>query len=401
MMGWNKHIARWLSSLLMLLLLVACSSDSSEDSPQPEPNQQKPVLKLYLFAPESPIVTRASGDPVLSNPDDEKRIKTLQVWVFVAGTNTLVSYVKLEDLGIIEQREVLLDITEDFALQSPKPEVDVFVAANVTTANCGLAFDQGTNADVLKSAKIGSAYFGVSSPVNAVPTDGLPMTGRLINQTITGTSPVFQIANTPNVKLVRGVSKVRFVFCKSSSNPPTISDLSISLGTATKKVLPTQEYLFLENQYKLNQYFYRVDNSAYENAADLITGIQGDQILSCDNPLKYIYDAEHMTGQAYENLINTGIDGDDTTNPVQPKELSEVGRYYLRESDRQLEGIITYNIGETQKEATFSMQTPYDFTRNHTWIVYGYFLGSGNLRLSMVETKAWTEDTGNQQIFNW
>jgi hypothetical protein len=42
-----------------------------------------------------------------------------------------------------------------------------------------------------------------------------------------------------------------------------------------------------------------------------------------------------------------------------------------------------------------------DFTRNHTWIVYGYFLGSGELKLNVVDVKGWTTGGENQDLYNW
>lgn len=389
--------------MLMLLLLVACSSCSDDDSTQPLQPGEKPVLKLYIFSPDNPIVTRASGDHVKSETDAEKKINTLQVWVFKNNTNDLVSYVKLEfneEQSIFDEKVVLMDLTEDFVVN--KTEVDIFVAANVTQDNCGLSFDKNTTATTLQNAKIGSGYFGIgsTSKVTAVPTGGLPMTGRLKMQALTGTSPVFGIGNQ-NVKLVRAVSKVRFVFCKSSSNPPDVQKLSVSFD-ADK--LPKAEYLFLANLYNSYNY-YRIDNSEYEPETPLVTDFNGTTIEKCSDPVKYVYDATKHNGQQYEDLINLGINGDDTSNPTKPKELTEVGRYYLRESDKQLSGKIAYTIGtgssETHKEVGFSMPTPLDFTRNHTWIVYGYFMGSGNLMLHLVETKSWTEDPENRTIYNW
>ena len=42
-----------------------------------------------------------------------------------------------------------------------------------------------------------------------------------------------------------------------------------------------------------------------------------------------------------------------------------------------------------------------DFTRNHTWIVYGYFLGNGNLVLNAVDVKDWDDDEDIGETYNW
>ena len=77
----KRHIEQWLMSgmLILLLILTACGS-SSEDDVVTKP-KEKPVLKIYLFAPESPIVTRADNGNVISYTQ-ERQIHTIDVWVF-------------------------------------------------------------------------------------------------------------------------------------------------------------------------------------------------------------------------------------------------------------------------------------------------------------------------------
>ena len=376
----KKHMVQWLGGMLMLLLmLTACSSGSDE------PKDPKPVLKIYLFAPESPIVTRASIGNVNAS-DDEKRINTLDVWVFEHDTHNYVSYVHLDNLLFTGQKEIVMEISDDFADQAKKPNVDIYVAANAS--DLGLTLNKGTTLADLKAACIGSAYFGVSTPVMRVPNGGLPMSGLLEDQTVSGESPVYS-AKTQNVKLVRAVSKMRFIFSKSSSNPPEISNLSISLNA---DMLPKEEYLFLEGIYPTyKSHVKTTGESPYEAATPLLSGKGDDDISSCDNPVYYAYDTSE-TGQAYETKINDGIAAG---------HLSELGTFYFRESDKKLEGTISYMVGTTPKSPDFKMANEGDFTRNHTWIVYGYFLGSGELKLNVVDVKAWTENTSNPEVYNW
>jgi hypothetical protein len=47
------------------------------------------------------------------------------------------------------------------------------------------------------------------------------------------------------------------------------------------------------------------------------------------------------------------------------------------------------------------MMQALDFTRNHTWIVYGYFMASGDLRLNLVDVKNWKEENENPEVYNW
>jgi hypothetical protein len=106
-----------------------------------------------------------------------------------------------------------------------------------------------------------------------------------------------------------------------------------------------------------------------------------------------------MTGQEYEDLINEGIADD---------KLSDLGTVYLRESNKALAGVINYAItpygSVTQNEKTktsYSMRNVGDFSRNHTWIVYGYFVTNGDLKINVVELKNWESSEADREIHNW
>ena len=372
---------------MLLLMLTACSSSSTEEEPQKP--KEKPVLKIYLFAPESPIITRADIGDVNASVA-EKDIKTLDVWVFRYDTHDFISYIHLDNLSFDGQKEIAMEIGDEFANLPKKPEVDIYVAANASSL--GLTLNNTTTLDDLKAACIGSSHFGVTSLITSVPdgpTGGLPMSGVLENQKISGIPPVYTV-KTNNVKLVRAVSKVRFILSKSDANPPTITDLSIKFDAG---VLPKEEYLFLAGVYpEFKSRVKATGDNSYEGEVTLVSGVSSDDINSYSNPAEYAYASE--TGQAYETKINEAI----ANNYV-----SQIGSgpFYLHESDKKLTGTISYTIGTTQKSVPFSMSGAGDFTRNHTWIVYGYFLGNGDLKLNVVDVKAWTEDSSNPKVYNW
>lgn len=386
------------------MLLGACASGPEEIVSVKE----KPVLKVYLFAPESPIVTRGDiGD--VSAAEAEKAIKTVDVWVFESLTPYKpVSYIHLDDISFDGQKEIAMEISDSLANLPKKPDVNVYVAVNAS--DLGMTLGKATTLAQLREACIGSEYFGVypddpntDSPsaklVQVVPEGGLPMSGLLENQVIDDKVPPVYTVKTRPVRLVRAVSKVRFVLSKSSSGPPTVSDLTIKLDGG---VLPKEEYLFLEDEYPEDKSHVKTTGDTYEAEATLVSGVSGDDINSCANPAGYVYASE--TGQAYETKIDNGLADPDGDGPLTP-DLREVGRFYLRESEVQLTGTISYKVGTgesaVQKSVPFSMSGAGDFTRNHTWIVYGYFLGSGDLKLSVVDVKAWTEDTSNPKVYNW
>lgn len=387
----------WLNCLLLLLLLNGCNSPVDDGGTEnPSQPKGKPVLKIYLFAPDSPIVTRASTGYVDAS-DAEKEIHTIDVWVFEHELpNKKVSYIHLDNLSFTDQKEIAMEISNQFAELPKKPNVDIYVVAN--KESCGLQeLGKETTLDELKEAGIGTAYFGAANPVNGVSDMGLPMSGILENQIISGIPPVYT-AMSNNVKLVRAVSKIRFILTKSKNNPPTISNLSIKLKA---NMIPNAEYLFLNGIYPDKKIRIKiVDDSDYEPEATLLPVIASPTIYSCETPTDYAYTTE--TGQNYENKINNGLK--DPDGPDEP-DLTQVGVFYLRESDKKLEGTISYTVvteaGNKDKTASFMMDTAGDFSRNHTWIVYGYFLGSGDLKLNIVDVKGWTDDSDTPEVYNW
>lgn len=397
----------------MLLLLTACSKSSSEGGD--EPDSDKPKLKIYVFPPDQPIVTRADNLGNVDASTEENKIHNLHVWVFKRAegnlaNSLLVGYVSLNNFTLSEagNGEVTMEITDAFANEimtsTTRPRVDVFVAANVTASNCGLSFETLAKKGVTKESEldalfIGSSYFGVSSPVSKVPADGLPMSGVLKDQPISGTSPVFRVGTSEsmaNVQLLRAVSKMRFIFCKSSANYDEVAIKEIILNG---EVLPKEEYLFLIDDYKkASTPQWNIKDAGYELVNPLVSIPSGTTIATNPSPYSYSYDGK-MTGQKYEDLINEG---------VKDNKLSDLGTFYLRESDRALSGTIKYTItppGTTPmtepKTASFSMSIPGDFSRNHTWIVYGYFITSGDLDVNMVELKDWVSSETQGEVYNW
>lgn len=387
----------WLMGIL-LMMLTACASDEGSSS-------RPAVLKIYVFAPDRPIVTRADNGNV-DAADAEKAINSLQVWVFEHSNGNKVGHISTNSENLSSGQAILtMEVGDDFA--SRKPNVDVYVAANV--ASCGLTLGEGTTREQLEAALIGSAYFGLSSPVTAVPSGGLgglPMSGVLKNQTIFGDAPVFGVGSTTastlsNVKLVRAVSKVRFVFCSEFSESPKHTVKQIAINGS---MIPTQEYLFLDGAYSDgggSGTRYKVGTSYNESVAPLLNPDTPIEIKNCregSTPADYIWNKNPeapLTGQDYEARITEGIGNND---------LNDLGTYYLRESDKNVTGTITY---DTDKTVTFKLVTPDanfvpgDFGRNHTWIVYAYF-SSDRLNVITVKVKEWqTLTPTTHEVYNW
>jgi hypothetical protein len=383
-----------------MLLCQACSSDGDSDSNQSDGTSQ---LEIHVYTPGRPVVTRADEDYV--DPDDpgEMAVNSLDIWVFVSQNATVTNLHRGDLVGHLTPRvqttessftgTYQMTVSEEFA--NERPDVDVYVMANATDNNTGLSLSHEAEPNDLDNAKIGQNYFGVANPVMTTPADGLPMSGVLKDMPIGGTDALMTVGNplTP-VKVVRAVSKVRFLFSRTETQPIYIKRITLD-----GDVIPTQEYLFLTAPYELRSF--RIDNSAFESEHALITlsGAEASAIPTCANPSKYAYTGA-QSGQAYETLIQGGID---------TGEIGQVGRFYLKETStsKKLSGKIYYTVGENDeteanwKYANFSMSGAGDFTRNHTWIVYGYFAGKELIRVSSVDVTDWDEISGNQEVYNW
>ena len=188
-----------------------------------------------------------------------------------------------------------------------------------------------------------------------------------------------------NVKVARAVSKVRFVFCNSTDAEE--QKLTIQSITFADEMIPKEEYLFLNAPYTGRNF--KV-GSEYEAAAPLVN--TPTVVASYSSPTEYAYRGQ--TGKEYEALINDGID---------KERLTPVGQFYLRESDKKITGTITYTVGSstTELSAPFTMSEAGDFSRNHTWIVYGFFAGKDNLKVFSVDVNDWTESSGEREVYNW
>jgi len=386
----HKHIGWWLCSMLMLLCWSCGGQDTDTDTPDVE---QGPFLEIKVYSPERSQVTRADiGD--IQGDTDEKTIHHMNIWVFEhhetgQTDDGFVGYLSVDNPDVDGRYRIL--VSETF-VDNP-PAVDIYVTANVTESNTGIKLDSKTRRDQLEAALIkheGSHDpFGLTAPqatVPAGPDGGLPMSGVLKNQPVEGMAPIVSVRT--NVQVVRAVSKVRFVFCNGSiDNKQT---LTINKITFDDGMIPTAEYLFLgENEYNVgNTYETGEDNKELVNTPIVVA--------SYSSPTEYVYRDRDQTGQDYEDLINDGIG---------KNRLTPVGQFYLRESDKKIEGTISYTVtvGDSEKKlsARFAMSEAGGFSRNHTWIVYGFFAGKDNLKVFSVDVNGWKVSSDDHEVYNW
>lgn len=359
---------------LPVVLLTACSLiyDQSGSADCPELN----------IAIEFP-----SGTPSLSKADvgevpasiEENAIHDLAIWIFEStGDHRPVtdplwvndnSSDELPSAGGV--RKYALPIKDPQFLLN-KPPVDVFVLVNRQSIASSL--NEGSGWEEVKGAAFGGEdnLFSPKIPVTAVPSTGLPMSGVVMGVDVTGEEPFLKI---PTVSVSRAVSKLRYVFSQMLTENNTEEEFAVRKVVLHGGQIPMEEYVFSPG----GGCNILPDNYV---SASMETPWPGGELASTDSPELYSYAGQD--GPTYEKLIADGISA---------SKLSHLGTFYLRESDKPLSGEVHYTIVKkgrdgnpdvrTDKVLPFSMASPGDFARNHTWTVYGYFISDRTLQLGV------------------
>lgn len=373
---------------MMLLMTAACSSSDDGERQKGGVDKKPALLTIYVYSPES-AATRQSASSRAETGNvqpvgEETTVHSLQIWIYESESKALVGYLSTKEVTTLNMGEgatYQLPVSDDFA--SRKPSVDVYVLANVTTANCGVGVgtldDQTNHQGLMDGAKI-KDHFGLGTLQTSVPEQGLPMAGKLTVQPVVGDAPALRVGTISQVAIVqltRAVSKLRFVFAKTTGQP-TVNITGITMNAG---MIPNEEYLFKTPA-----------SMTYNAGAAPLLSTPITDVAETTDPTEYIY--FNQEAQAYEDLINTAG-------------LTVHGPIYLRESDKQLAGTITYKIikdpEQTAEEQTadFQMQRAGDFLRNHTWIVYAYYAGSGRLQVQSLYVKDWSGKEMSHSFYNW
>lgn len=447
-----KNIEQWLMTMLAVVLLAACSrSDSDETSSSREGDC---YIEFYVYQPDRPMVTRATDEAVIDpTDDDESTIHSLKIWAFRhsdASNHAPLGYLEVDETtddnttddnttddkkagkNLLEimntngQQMFKMKVPAEFA-DHPQ-NVDVYVVAN--EGGSGVSLGGNSTREEIKAAKITS--FGVCSDYNAnnatavkkVPDTGLPMSAMLENQPIYGSFPTLRIGDADGIatlRLTRAVSKLRFVICrkKETGNDKRILE-SIKSIQLDERMIPTWSFLMPVAASSYNEATYNatameyVQEGAFErttfetnltNSVSTIPQVSEDQEAPVGpvGPLKYAYTTQ--TPEDYEALINEGVSKHD---------LKEFGITYLRESPKQLTGTIVYTIQERSSTATswatkdetayFSMAAPGEFMRNHSWIIYIFFMDEKlhTLTVTNLGMRDWSDGgSTDHSVYNW
>lgn len=381
-MKWDRHITVFTAVLLAVLSAASCRSYMDE--------RLGAELKVSLYIP-SDIMTRAETGSV-SPTADETTINSLQIWVFLANTDSLVAYHLFADslnvsglpystvtrFGMPLSPEMYDRLTAE-----PRPKVDVYAVANAESA-LNTVPDENTSREVLDQMILTKFGGSTASLTISVPSEGLPMSGVLKNADVSGGYPVLNIST---LRLTKAVSKIRFVFSQqenpaygdtpAASVNPHCRIMSISFdGTSGGKdcQIAASEKLFTTQTTASGNPFDIGDPASYVPLNATISGkagaplIRNEQITRLENPESFSFRStghEVETPEQYETRLNNAIGAS-----------SQVGPIYLRETDKTISGTIYYCIGESDtdlQEAHFSMGVGDVFSRNHSWVVYACF----------------------------
>ena len=373
-------------------------------------------LTIYVYTPSAPIVTRADVGYQTATSPEETAVNKLQLWVYKHDSGERVGYLEEENVIFTGESSVFRVLVSPEFADHPV-NVDVYALANVVESNTGLAFTRQTTRTELETAVLEGRYFGTSAGnlVHSVPAAGLPMSGLLKDKAIEGTFPALRIANEGSmatVNLVRMVSKIRFLLCRADDPADRNKQLSAITSIQLEgSQIAQQEYVMLTEPHdkSINPANPLADNRMhlrsgyYVSEAANFGSIDPSAIPISNDPAWWIYnEGRHGTAAQYAAKLEEALKAD-------PQELTEFGLTYLRESDRRLQGTISYrvvsdDVSAPDRTAVFEMDRAGDFTRNHSWTILVLFEGGRVRTVNIVDigVRNWyTIDVEKHEVYNW
>lgn len=370
--------------LAALLLLAACSTKNDFFEEQDDTPAMS-YVDIYVHSDRPEVTTRADEGTVDAiSPEDA--IYDVQVWAFrqgAAGTATAIGYISREySTTPLGNSEVLRMPFLTGDLDAANMMVDFYAVANTTGINFDalilLAKGKDLTKGELQELLLTGNDFGTTTPVHAVPAEGLPMSKVVADRKITENAGALSITRQ-DIALRRAVSKIQFYVARKSE----VSNAQILGFTLNNQLVSANEYL-LPNTDTRSPHL----SLTGTDATDYVAGF-----TYTDNPLTQdlqIKDMSEPEGLAYtrwkaDNPSGTPQQYDDALSTY----ASGYGLTYLRETGKKLSGTIIYSTdgGTTTATIPFTMAAEGDFARNHSYIVYVYFTTAGvNLTVS---TQPW------------
>ena len=405
----NRHITisnrssrmSWLLLSLLLLCLSACSSSDDDNSQPTNPSKAPTQLYIYVYAPQQAEPTRATYEGDVSAVNQEATIYSMQIWVFTHDTKKLIGYYSPTTLPGLSSdhpyKEFQLTIDETYAETevNSRENVDVYVLANVTPETCNVTLNETTTQAQLEAAVMSKTNaldpFGMATPVTSVPENvGLPMSGVLRDQPVTGSSPVLRLESgdeLAKVILRRTISKLRFAFSRETGSE-TLRINSIQLNT---EMIPLSEYLFMTDAQPYDRKTCHIGTEYDATTSNLLLDVAIPDVAERDDPAYYAWGNSELDPFHYEWLIEAAVSDGYLTQRT----------FYLRESDKLLQGTIKYQIGEGEEQTTtFRMIDEGGFSRNHVWTVYAY-QANAKLQVVVATVTAWRQIEEEYDFYNW
>ena len=395
--------------IAMLAMTVASCSHSDDDMLNGVAFGDDYVELTLEISTGQTIHTRAlEGD--VAGTGNENKISDSQVWVYDhngGADATPIGYAEIKNIGSGTGAETTSTSTayEDATVKTvvflPKEfvedetsKIDIYFIANYRSIMAEAPSNSLTRSQ-LEALSFGGDYFGIDATTRAPKATtveegkGLPMSAIRKNLSLSEMLQVngpLHLRYNETVLLKRVVSRIAFFFSRQVGINPDVTikkiELDGNLIPDNELVLPNQadnDLPNLPNGVTYDALICRLANTT--NAANPIL-VKAD-IPETTNPELLRSDCEmngnlEMTAQEYVDFIEGKAS---QTTP----EATKVGYYYLRETGKKITGTISYTYGGTNKTATFTMYSNNDFARNHTWIVYAYFLKEGLYVIPMVQ----------------
>ena len=218
------------------------------------------------------------------------------------------------------------------------------------------------------------------------------MTGVVRDLSVTGSAPVLRLDNgsgeIATVYLIRTISKLSFAFSRETGGE-TLTINSIKLNT---EMLPIAEYLFMADGASYNRQRCHIKtDSGYDATTPNLLSAPLTEIAENADPIMYSWGYDVATPEVYEARIETAAASGNLTQRY----------FYLRESDKLLQGEIKYQIGNDEEQTTtFTMVDAGGFSRNHVWTIYSY-LAEAKLKVIVAEVAPWRQTEQSYEFYNW
>ena len=392
------------AGLCLLSLLPFLSSCSQIDEDYSVSDEQTVPITFYLQS-AAPQTREYIGD--IQGENAENAINTVKVWFFQNGANVAYS-------SEISGGKVTVTVNRS-VVANP---VDIYIVANSESIDPQSKLKASSTETELKEAVLEGTFFTPGTPTEAVPTTGLPMSRIVKGVSLQETTGEVK-SSLGTIDITRAVSKIKFAVARSVEHPGEIIGIELNnrMIAAGEYVFPEDSLVKPANYEILTGYRYLGDREAHINKSDANNTYINETMLFGKTQATFNADTDQPL-VANENIQEVKNDEGTIdpsmyvwTNWVQLEDISPLTNQqkavqyhslmnyytrktvYLRESDRALQGKIYYRLqpGTPVKTAEFNMiyTDLNDFTRNHIWIVYGYFLGDKfNL---IVQTIPWED----------